>query len=365
MLEALKTLFENDVVSEDVRAEIEEAWNAKIQENKQSVTAELREEFAKKYEHDKSTMVEAIDAMISERLAEEIAEFADDRKQLAEAKAKYVVAMRENADLMKRFVAESLAKEISELHEDQKAIAGKFNMLESFVVDALAKEIAEFHEDKKDLAETKVKLVKEAKSKFAEVKKAFVETSAAKVSDIVSKTLNGEITALKEDIEEARRNDFGRKLFEAFANEYATSHLNEKSETAKLMKVVDLKNKQLAEAQAVAVKKQKLAESKEAEISKMKAIAERSVKINSLIEPLSKGQKDIMIDLLESVQTNRLQSAFDKYLPSVIDGKAPAQKAVLAEAKEVTGNRDTKSQTNVSRTADDSNVLDIRRLAGL
>ena len=365
MLEALKTLFENDVVSEDVRAEIEEAWNAKIQENKQSVTAELREEFAKKYEHDKSTMVEAIDAMISERLAEEIAEFADDRKQLAEAKAKYVVAMRENADLMKRFVAESLANEISELHEDQKAIAGKFNMLESFVVDALAKEIAEFHEDKKDLAETKVKLVKEAKSKFAEVKKAFVETSAAKVSDIVSKTLNGEITALKEDIEEARRNDFGRKLFEAFANEYATSHLNEKSETAKLMKVVDLKNKQLAEAQAVAVKKQKLAESKEAEIGKMKAIAERSVKINSLIEPLSKGQKDIMIDLLESVQTNRLQSAFDKYLPSVIGGKAPAQKAVLAEAKEVTGNRDTKSQTNVSRTADDSNVLDIRRLAGL
>ena len=36
-------------------------------------------------------------------------------------------------------------------------------MLENFIVDALAKEIAEFHEDKKDLAETKVKLIKEAK----------------------------------------------------------------------------------------------------------------------------------------------------------------------------------------------------------
>jgi hypothetical protein len=365
MLEALKTLFENDVVSEDVRAEIEEAWNAKIRENKQAVTAELREEFAKKYEHDKSTMVEAIDAMISERLAEEIAEFADDRKQLAEAKAKYVVAMRENADLMKRFVAESLAKEISELHNDQKAITKKFNMLESFVVDALAKEIAEFHEDKKDLAETKVKLVREAKSKFAEVKKAFVETSAAKVSDIVSRTLTGEITALKEDIEEARRNDFGRKLFEAFANEYATSHLNEKSETAKLLKVVALKDKQLAEAKVIAAKKQQLAESKEAQINKMKAIAERNEKINNLIEPLNKGQKDIMLDLLESVQTSRLQSAFDKYLPSVIDGKTPAKKAVLAEAKEVTGNRDNQSQTNVSRTADDHNVVDIKRLAGL
>ena len=42
MLDALKTLFENNVVSEDVRQEIEEAWNAKVKENRLSVTAELR-----------------------------------------------------------------------------------------------------------------------------------------------------------------------------------------------------------------------------------------------------------------------------------------------------------------------------------
>ena len=34
MIDALKTLFENDVVSSEIKAEIEEAWNAKIQENK-------------------------------------------------------------------------------------------------------------------------------------------------------------------------------------------------------------------------------------------------------------------------------------------------------------------------------------------
>jgi hypothetical protein len=366
MLDALKTLFENDVVSEEVRAEVEQAWNAKIQENKQQVTAELREEFAKKYEHDKSTMVEAIDTLLEERLGDEIAEFAEDRKQLAEAKAKYAIAMRENAGLMKRFVAEQLSKEISELHEDQKAIAGKFNMLENFVVDALAKEIAEFHEDKKDLAETKVKLVKEAKSKFADLKKAFVENSASKVSDIVSKTLTSEITALKEDIEEARRNDFGRKLFEAFASEYATSHLNEKSETAKLMKVVNVKNKQLEEAKVAMAKTIKLAESKDAQINSMKAQAERKDILDSLIAPLGKEQKEIMTDLLESVQTHRLQSSFDKYLPAVIDGKTPAKKAtVLSEAKEVTGNRETTSQTNVSRKAADDNLIDFKRLAGL
>jgi hypothetical protein len=70
-----------------------------------------------------------------------------------------------------------------------------------------------------------------------------------------------------------------------------------------------------------------------------------------------------MTDLLESVQTDRLRSAFDKYLPAVIDGNTPAKKkAVLAEAKEITGN---KEETNVSSKADDSNVIDIKRLAGL
>ena len=108
MLDALKTLFENDVVLEEVRAQIENAWEAKIpKENRQSVTAELREEFAKKYEHDKTTMVEAIYALAPERLEFEIAEFADDPKQLAEARAKYAVAQRENAELLKGFVMES------------------------------------------------------------------------------------------------------------------------------------------------------------------------------------------------------------------------------------------------------------------
>ena len=47
MLDALKSLFENDAISKEIRAEIESAWNKKIDENRLEVTAELREEFAK------------------------------------------------------------------------------------------------------------------------------------------------------------------------------------------------------------------------------------------------------------------------------------------------------------------------------
>ena len=361
MIDALKTLFENDVVTEEVRAQIEEAWEGKIRENKQAVTAELREEFAQKYEHDKATMVEATDTMLNDRLASEIAEFAEDRKQLAEAKAKYAVKLKENSDLMKAFVMDQLGKEVTELHEDQKKMATNFAKLEEFVVEALSKEIAEFYEDKKDLAETKVRLVREAKKHFNKVKTQFIEKSAKLVSETVSKHLNKEITALKEDINVARENDFRRKLFESFASEYANSYLNEKSETSKLLKIVDLKEKQIEEAKAEASKALEQAEAKATEIKRINEAAERNKVINGLIEPLSKDQREIMTDLLESVQTPKLDSAFNKYLPAVIDGNAPVKKkATLNEAKEVTGNR----ETNVSSKADE-NVVDIRRLAGL
>ncbi|MCA1806876.1 MAG: hypothetical protein LC687_03300, partial [Actinobacteria bacterium] len=269
MLDALKSLFESTAISEEVKAELQEAWEAKVKENRQQVTAELREEFAQKYEHDKQSMVEAVDEMLSERLADEIAEFAEDRKQLAEAKAKYAVAMRENAKQLKGFVMEQLSSEVKELREDQKASAAKFAKLEEFVVDALAHEIAEFYEDKRDLAETKVRLVKEAKVHFGKVKKDFIERSAKAVSETVDGALRGEIGQLKEDIEEARRNDFGRKLFEAFASEYSNSYLNEKSEIAKLMKVVNTKEKQLAEAKAFAAKAKGLVESQTKENRKL------------------------------------------------------------------------------------------------
>lgn len=361
-MEALKTLLESDAISEAIKTEILEAWNAKVKENRLAVTAELREEFAKKYEHDKGVMIEAVEALVTERLAEEINEFHEDRKQLAEAKAKYVVRMKEHSNLMSRFVKEALVKEVSELHEDQKAIANKFAVLEEFVVEQLAKELAEFQEDKKDLAETKVRLVREGKAHLAKVKADFIQRSAKAISETVEKGLRNEIRQLKEDIDTARRNDFGRKIFEAFSSEYMHSHLNEKSETQKLLKVLATKDKQIAESKKIVEKAVKIAEAKDSQVKRLVESQERSKVMNELVAPLSKDQREIMTDLLESVQTNRLRSAFDKYLPAVIDGKSPAkQKAILAEGKEVTGNR---QQTNMTK-ASDNNVIDIKRLAGL
>jgi hypothetical protein len=307
-------------------------------------------------------MVEAIDQMISDRLTAEIQEFTEDRAQLAEAKARYAVAIREHSNKLNKFVLTSLATEISELHEDQKVMANNFAKLEEFVVEALAKEIADFYDDKKDLAETKVRLIKEAKEQFAQLKSKFVKTSAELVESVVKQGLEKEINQLKEDIDQARENDFGRKIFEAFTNEYQNSLLNEKSQTSKLLKVIAEKEQQLAEARSAITETQQLVESKEQEIARATETAARKEVMSELLNPLSLDQKEIMSELLESVQTSKLRSSYDKYLPAVLSGSAPEKKKALLEAKEITGNKENHS---ISSATSQAEVIDIRRLAGL
>jgi hypothetical protein len=362
MLDALKHLFENNVVSEEVKADIEAAWETRITENRNQVTQELREEFAQRYEHDKQVMVEAIDRMLGDQLREEIQQFVEDRNQLAEMKAKYAVKMQSNTKLMQEFVTRQLASEVKELHEDQVQMSAKFKTLERFVVEALAQEIAEFHTDKQDLATAKVRLVREGREALTQMKEKFIKRAAQLVESTVEKTLSKEIGQLKEDIELARRNDFGRKLFEAFANEYQTSYLSEKSETAKLLKVIDLKEIEVAAARNAVAEAKLIAESKQAEVKALMESKERQEIMSELVAPLANSQKAIMSELLESVHTGKLRSSFDKYLPAVIAGEAPQKKKALVEAKEVTGNKETHS---VSSSEHDHNIFNMRRLAGI
>jgi len=362
MLDAFKQLVESGVMTEETQSVIESAFATKIQENRDLVTAELREEFAQKYTHDKSVMVEAIDKMLSERLAAEMAEFDVDRKALAEAKVEYQQKMKNDAKILESFILNQLGKELVEFQNDRKKVSENFGKLEQFIVHALAKEINEFAIDKRDLAETKVKLVREAKVQFDNIKSQFIKRSAEVVKESVGKQLTSEIKQLKEDIDSSRSNDFGRRLFEAFAQEYSASYLNEKSETSKLLKVIAKKDLELTEAKQALEKKQGLVESKERDLRVAKDLAERKSVMSELLAPLGADKRELMRGLLESVQTPKLAIAFDKYLPAVMEGaKKPAVKAALTESTVVTGDREVKSQPQVGL----DNILDIRKLAGL
>ena len=354
MIDAISKLVESGAISEDVRNSIQEAWDNKIKENKEQVGAELREEFAKRYEHDKANMIEAIDKMMNEKLSEEITKFVEDRKALAQEKIAYKENVGKHSAKLESFILNKLSEELKELHSDRKGVHENFKKMEEFVVGALAKEIKEFHEDKKGVVETKVKLVAEAKKQMAKMKEAFITRSAKVVESAVNKKLAEELTSLKEDITAARTVNFGKKIFEAFASEYQNSYLNEKSETSKLMKVVDETALKLADAEKVIEEKKAVIESKNAESKRQADLMERKEKMAEMLKPLGKEKSEVMSQLLESVQTAKLEASFNKYLPHVM-----ADKVVPGKAKVLSESGGDRAQR------EDADLTNIRKLAGI
>jgi len=171
---------------------------------------------------------------------------------------------------------------------------------------------------------------------------------------------------LKEDIKVARENNFGRRIFESFATEFSATHLNEKAETRKLLDAITQKDRQLAESAKVIAKAKVLVESKDREVRIIKESNTRQKAMEELLAPLNEQKQEVMRSLLESVQTPRLQAAFEKYLPAVLNNVADKpvsqKKQMISESAVVTGDKTVK-QPEVSE--DRNNVIDLKRLAGL
>ena len=296
-------------------------------------------------------------------------ELAEDKKATIAERVNYKKAIGQHTDVLNKFVSETLANEIKELKEDRNTQSDNFAKLENFVLEAVADEIREFHSDKRELAEKKVQLVREGREQLADAKKEFIRRAAEKVEATISSALKSEVSQFKEDITKARENEFGRRIFEAMAGEYATSYLNENTEVRKLKsEITGLKSK-IDEAKATA---DESSEQKKLVESKLRIAEDRYNRNNvmsDLLAPLSKDKKELMTELLESVKTEKLEESFNKYLPSVINEEVSVRtkKAVINESvtSEHTG------KTLDGQTGPDNEVVDvveldeIRKLAGL
>ena len=362
MLDAIKPLLDSNLITEETRREINEAWEAKLNEAREQARVELRGEFAQRYEHDKSVMVEALDRMVTEGLTAEVTAIAAEKQAIAEDRVKFHGKMSESATKFNNFMVTKLAEEIGELRRDRKQHNEGLEKLENFVVHALAREIQEFAQDKRDVVETKVRLVREARGKLEQLKARFIRESADKMTHAVSRHLKAELTQLHEDIKVARENNFGRRIFEAYAAEFGATHLNEKAEVRKLYDLVSRKDRQLAEAINLTRKAKVLVEAKEREVRVLKETNERDSTLEMLLAPLNREKAETMRNLLESVQTSRLKNAFEKYLPAVLEDRSVRTSKVITEqVTAVTGNKTVQNVPQEER----SNVIDLKRLAGL
>ena len=368
MLDAIKPLLDSDLVNEETRSAIAEQWEAKMNETRTQVTAELREEFAKRYEHDKSTMVEALDKMVTEGLTSELTQIAEERKAISEDRAKFVAKMQESSGTFDKFLVKTLSEEIKELHSERANQQSLVAKLEEFVTAQLSEEIQDFQKDRQDVVETKVRLVKEARSKFDNLKSNFVKHTSKAVNEAVTGYLKGEMNQLKEDIQIAKENSFGRKIFETFATEFSSSHLNENQKIKQLEAEIKKSTDEVAKINESLEEKSKIVETKEQEIAMIQEGVERNKTLDELLKPLNKDKAGIMTDLLESVQTSKLKTAFDRYLPAVLDGKKivkESKKSIIKENRTVaTGDKQPNPQAAEVKE-EDSNIVDIRKLAGL
>lgn len=363
----LAGLFESGVLTEEVSMQIKEAWEAKLNEAREEITAELREEFAQKFEHDKSVIVEAMGHTIESAIRKEIEEFQADRASLISERVAYKKAIAEHAKLLEKFITSQLANEVKELRDDRAKMNEHLETTKLFVTKQLSRELAEFHNDKRELVETKVRMIAEGKELLNKTKQAFIKRSAELVENTINKTLRSELTVLKEDIKQAKENDFGRRLFEAFAGEFMASQLNEGTEVSKMNKKLNETATTVATLEAMIAEKDAAIAAANKKVRIMEDRANRKAVMDSLLSPLSGEKRRVMTDLLESVKTANLKTAFKKYLPAVLNETVTAKaetKQTLTEGKvtERTGDRIVESQSNQNGDAD---IVVLKKLAGL
>lgn len=364
-------LLEGMNLSEDAVQTIQEAWESRISEERDTITAELREEFAQRYEHDKGLITEAVDNFISSKLEAEIAELAEDKKALVADRVKYRKAVKEHAKLLDKFVTEAVAKEVKELRADRQRVAEHVEKLDGFVATQLAEELKEFHADKQALVEQKVKMVREGKKQLAEAKKNFITKAATTIESTINKVISEEVTSFRDDITAARENDFGRRIFEAFATEYNTTYLNEAKEIKKVQKSMRDMMAKLNEAQAKLAEREESVKLTESKLRVAEDKYARKEKLDSLLKPLGRDKREVMADLLESVKTEKLEESFNKYLNSVLDGDANVsrrKKSVINESVKTTHTGDRKATVLAEADKSEADIVEldeIRKLAGL
>jgi hypothetical protein len=157
MDELLKKLLEAEILTEDTKNELATAFKAKLEENIQIARAEahalVAAELNEQWITERETLIEALDAKVTEALAEEISELRTDIERFRDLEAEFaenlVEAKDEMSDVLKTdigqliekldaFLEVRLTSELEELREDfaeiKKNEFGK-TVFESFVTE--------------------------------------------------------------------------------------------------------------------------------------------------------------------------------------------------------------------------------------
>lgn len=307
MNELLQKLLEAEVLSEETKSELEQAFKTQLNEAiaaaKEEAAADVRADLTEQWVKEKDTLIEAIDSKVGEFLENELEELKEDVERFRDLEAEY---------------AEKLV---------------------------------------------------EAKAAMADELKGDLTDLVEKIDAFLEIRLAAEIEELREDIDTVRQNEFGRRIFEAFAQEFTQSYADEESAEVSLRETEE----RLADVENALVE----AERKLAEM-------ERKEKMSKLLSSLSGRSREVMEAILKNVDTNNLEEAHKVFLGRVLretsgdaansekEGKVLAEGEVkkekpVTEGVAVTGDKQDVLTENEDRAKklEADKLAHLRKLAGI
>lgn len=288
MDEILKKLLKSELLSEETKAEISEQW---------------------------STTVETFKTQVREEVSMEV------RSELAE---QWISERDELINKIDQFFTEALENEITELKDD----ISRFRDIEAEYAERIV-------ENKHEMA---VQLDEE------------LDNLVDKIDAFFEARLNLELEELKEDLEVAKQNEFGKRIFEAFATTYNKAYVDEDSIQTKL---------------AITEAKLEDAEHQLAALEQQKELMIRESKMDQVLANLSGKKREHMAMVLRNVETERLEESYKYFIGRVLkeDNKTVLESEQQNKTTLVTGVK-LNEQLSPSKT-NGNDLANLKRLAGI
>lgn len=268
---------------------------------------------------------------------------ADTRKQIIEAFSQHVqeVVEKEKEEATTKIQSELTEQWISEREILIEGVDAKVEQFLESELNQLKSDIDSF----RDLeAEYAGKLVAE-KATMQEELKSDMAVLLNNINEFLEDRLQVEFDELHEDIEEAKKDRFGRRIFEAYKDEYSIKYVDEDSVQAKLHEATE----ELEKAKLELV-----------ESIGFRQTLERNVEVDKLLEPLQGRQRDIMETILQTTTTEKLNETYDKFISRIVcESVNPSEKEneVLAESDKRNAEKLKISEQVVSRNGDSSTAI--------
>ena len=299
MNEILNKLLESEFLTEETRAELSEAFTLAVEDFRKQVREEVETEV---------------------------------RVELTE---QWTVAKEDFTNAIDVYMETFLKEEFDEL----KGELNSFRDLEVEYAGRLA-------EERKNIA-----------SKLAEELDSLVD----RLDEFLETRIAEELNELREDIEDVKKNEFGRRVFESFSSEFSKHFKDESAE-------------QDREALAIAEDRIQDLERMVRGLTEARDTERRAKVMESVLSPLSGIKRDQMEILLSKVATDKLQECYNSYIGRLLreDAQQPTKEVVTESVVEdkvkpestlVTGDKQVIEESK--DVAPNDAIARAKRLAGI